>query len=114
MDADLGQVGIEHVAQRVVRHFAHKGSAAAQRGNAGGGIGGRAAGNLLPAQRHLGVQVLGPIGVDQVHDALGHALALDEAGFHRGDDVNDRIADGQHVEAGLGHGGTVRVFAKGP
>ncbi len=107
VDADVVEVVLEDVAQKVVGHLADEGRPAAERGHAGCGIGCAAARDLLPRQRHLGIEFFRPIGVDQVHDSLGHAFALDEAGLYGRDDIDNGIADGQHVEAGLGHGGSV-------
>ena len=45
------------------------------------------------------------VGVDQPHHPLGQPLGLEEGVVAIGDDVDDRIADAQHVEAGFGHEG---------
>ena len=43
------------------------------------------------------------LGVDQPHRPLGQPLGLKEVVGRVGDDVDDRIADGENVEAGGGH-----------
>ena len=93
----------KHVAQPVLGHLAHKCGASAERGDARRGVAGAATGKLQPAGRHLGIEVSGAIAVDQVHDALVHALAGKKLARHRGNDIDDSIADGKNVEAGLGH-----------
>ena len=51
---------------------------------------------------HMVVEPGRLLGVDQAHHALGQALALEEVVVAIGDDVDDRIADGEHVEADVG------------
>ena len=114
MNPGGAEIGFEHVAEHVVGDLAHEGGAPSERGHAGGGIGGGATGNLLPGQRHLAIEILGPIGIDQVHDPFLHAFVFQKAGFNRGYDVDNRIADGQDVKAGLGHArGFRQRFRKG-
>ena len=67
---------------------------------------------MLPAEpaaefagrAHLAVEAHRLGLVDQPHRALVEALRGEEGVVGVGDDVDDRIADAQHVEAGLGHG----------
>ena len=59
---------------------------------------------LICARRaHMVVEPRRLVGVDQPHHALGQALGLEEGVVAIGDDVDDRIADREHVEAGFGH-----------
>ena len=60
----------EDAAELVVADLADEGGLAAQAGDADGGVGGRAAGDL-DRRAHGRVELLGPLGVDQGHGALG-------------------------------------------
>jgi hypothetical protein len=53
--------------------------------------------------RFASVEVGRALRVDEVHDALRHAFALEEIGVDRGDNIDDRIADGEHVEKCVSH-----------
>jgi hypothetical protein len=44
--------------------------------------------------------------VDQAHHALGQPLLREEGVIAIGDDVDNGIADAQHIEAGVGHRST--------
>jgi hypothetical protein len=52
---------------------------------------------------HVRVEPLGFVGIDQPHRAFDQALGAQEIVGRIGDHVDDRIADAQHVEAGVGH-----------
>ncbi len=103
MDADVAHVGIEDVAERIRRDLADKGRPPPEARNARRGIGRRAAWNLPLVGGHALVEVGRPLRIDQMHDAFGEALAGEEARLDRRDDVDDRIADGEHVELCVSH-----------
>jgi hypothetical protein len=44
--------------------------------------------------------------VDKLHAALIEAFACDESIIGIGDDINNGIANGEDVEAGIGHKGS--------
>ena len=92
----------EHAAELVVGHLADEGGPAAQGGDPGRRIGGRAAGGL-DRRPHLAVQAARPVGVDQRHGAFDKLLILQELIVGLGDDIDDRIADRGDVEAAVGH-----------
>ncbi len=83
--------------------LADEGSAAAEIGDAGGGVGRAAARDHALFGRHALVEVGGALGIDEMHDALVHALALEERRIDRRDHVDDRVADGEHVELCVSH-----------
>ena len=104
MDADALRSSAKTSPRRRRPHLADKRGAAAERGDARRGIGRAAARNLAFLGRHAVVEIGRPLRIDEVHDALGHALALEEVRIDRRDDVDDGVADGENVKPGLGHG----------
>src|SRR5690606_10171196 len=101
VNADVPEIVGEDVAEGIVGDLPDEGGAAAERGDASGGIGRAAARDLPLASRHAVVEVDGARLVDEVHDAFGKALAIEEAGIDRRDHVDDGVADGENVEPGL-------------
>ena len=73
-----------------------------ERGKPGSGVAGRSAADLA-RRPHRAVEPLGLVGVDQPHRSLGQPLGGKEGVVGVGDDIDDGIADREHVEAGLGH-----------
>jgi hypothetical protein len=55
------------------------------------------------AGTHMIVEARRLFGVDQPHRALGKPFGSEEGIVGGGDDVDDGIADREHVEAGVGH-----------
>ena len=102
-DAGGADVVREHRTELVIGDAADEGTAHAHRGEAGAGVGGRAAGDFA-AGAHVAVQPLGLVCIDQPHAALFDALVGEEFGFGGGDDIDKRVADGENVVAGSGHG----------
>ena len=49
------------------------------------------------------IEPLRLLGVDQPHRPFDEALGAQEIVGRIGDDVDDGVADAQHVEAGVGH-----------
>ncbi len=103
MDAELVQVAGEDVAERIGCHLADEAGAAAKARDAGRGVGSAAARDLALVVGHAVVEVGRTLRIDQMHDALVHALALQELRIDRGDHIDDRIADGEHVELCVSH-----------
>jgi hypothetical protein len=93
---------LEHGAQLIVGDLAYERAFVAERCNACQRIGCRAPGNLAP-RSHAPVKLLGPLGVDQPHRPLLIAFAIEEGVVDAGDDIDDGVADGEDVEAGVGH-----------
>ena len=89
----------EDGAQLIVLHLAEIGGLAAEGGNAGGGVAGRAAGDLdgLP---HVGIERFGARLVDQVHRALDQPMPVDETVLDARHHVDDGIADAQDIDVG--------------
>ena len=102
LDPRRAQVVTVESAELVGRDLADEGRAAAERGDARGGIAGAAAADLV-RRAHVRIEPLGLVGVDQPHGALGQPLARQEivAGFC--DHVDDGVADAQDIEARFGH-----------
>jgi hypothetical protein len=103
-ELDAGRVEVVPVefAELVGRDLADEAGAAAERGDAGGGVARRAAADLA-RRAHMIVEPRRLRRVDQPHHPLGQPLAREEIVIAIGDDVDDRIADREHVEAGFGH-----------
>ncbi len=59
---------------------------------------------------HGRVERGGRVGVDEAHMPLGRAVARQEGVVAASDDVDDGVADGDDVVAGLGHGGGLRCM----
>ena len=83
-------------AEQVVLDLADEGCARPEARQADNGVGGRAAGHL-DRRAHGLIDRLGAGGVDQRHPALAHALPEQEILFGAGNDIDDRIADAEHV-----------------
>jgi hypothetical protein len=104
-DPDGLHVVLIDLAQLVVRDLAEKGRPAAEAGHAGDGVAGRPA-RGLDARRHVAVELLGLILVDQLHGVLHQALGGQEGVVAGGDHIDDGVADGGDVVE-VGH---VRVL----
>jgi hypothetical protein len=104
LDAGRAQIVDVEFAELVGRHLADESGARAERGDARRRVARRAAADL-PAGAHMVVEPGRLIGVDQPHRSLGQPLALEKGVVGFGDHVDDRIADREHVEAGVGHQG---------
>jgi len=105
VDADGADVVAEDLAQRVFRHLADIGGAPAERADARHGVARRTARGLDP-RRHGVIQGRALFLVDQLHRAGDQALGLQEGRFAWRQDVDDGVAQGADVEAGvLGEGG---------
>ncbi len=81
-----------NVAEFVVVHLADKPASAAEGGNAGRGISGRATGNLS-TRTHLAIQRLGLGLVDQVHRARHQFVTAQKFGFGGANNVDNGVAD---------------------
>jgi hypothetical protein len=92
----------EHLAELVVAHLADIGALAAERGDPGDRVAARAAGHL-DAGSHRGVELLRPRLVDQHHAALGQLVRGQEGVIGMGNDVDDGVADPQHVNGSGSH-----------
>ena len=79
-----------------------KAARAAERGDAGGGVAGGAAGGL-DRRPHQVVEPVGFGGIDQPHGALGQPFADEEIVLGARHDVDDRVADAEHVVLLFGH-----------
>ena len=100
--ADRGDVVAVDLPQEVVAHLADIGAGAAERGEAGHRVADRAARDLDRRPHHL-VERLGARRVDQGHRPLDERLTREKRLFGMGDHVDNRIADADDVETGLGH-----------
>ena len=87
-------------AELIGLHLAEIGGLAAEGGNAGGGVAGRAAGDF-DGLAHVGIERFGARLVDQVHRALDQPMPADEAVLDPRDHVDDGIADAQDVDTWL-------------
>ena len=103
LDAEAGNVVAEDLAQLVVGDLADEARAAAQRRDPRGGVRRRSAAGLH-ALRHPAVEPRGLVGVDQPHRTLVEIFRGEELVVGGGDHVDDRVADGEDVKAGFGHG----------
>ena len=99
LDAGGGEVVPVEFAELVGRDLADEARFAAERRDPRRGIASRAAADLA-RRAHMVVEPRRLLGVDQPHHPLGQPLALEESVVAIGDDVDDRIADREHVEAG--------------
>ena len=86
----------------IVAKLADETGGQAQRGQPGDGVGRRSTAQLA-ARAHVVIEGFGRGGVDQPHRALGHSVTLEESIIGVGDDVDNGIADRQHVERFFGH-----------
>ena len=102
-DAGGADVMGEDAAQLVVAHLADEARAAAQRGDADHGVGGRTAGNLH-AGAHVAIDRPGARLVDERHAALRHGVPVEKGFLGTGDHVDDGIAEADHIELLGGHG----------
>ena len=92
----------EGAAELVVLDLADEGGTRTERGDADDGVGRRAAG-AFGRRPHRLVDCGGARLVDQRHGALVHALRHQEIVLGAGDDVDNGVADAEHVVAGSGH-----------
>ena len=98
-DALFGHGLGEDLAQTVIEHLAEIDAGAAQRGQARQRVGGAAAGHFVQAGHGLLIvgqclqQLMGAEAVNQRHAALGDLVGEEEPVIHRGDDINNGVAD---------------------
>ena len=97
-DAGAAQVGDEGAAEVVGLDLADIGAADAEGGDADDGVGRRTAGDD-PRRDACGVERLGALLVDQRHRAFDHVLRLQIGVVGLGDDVDQRIAQAENVDA---------------
>ena len=97
-----GQVVAVELAELVGSDLPDEARASAQRGDARRRVRGRTAADL-PRRAHVRIEPLRLLGVDQAHRALRQPLGIEESVVGVGDDVDDGIADAQHVETAVGH-----------
>ena len=103
MDAEGMHVVAVDDAELVVGDLADEGALAAERGDAGRGVAGAAAGGF-DRRPHEAVEALGLRRLDQAHRALDEPLADQEVVLDAGEHVDNGVADAEDVEAGLRHG----------
>ena len=87
----------EDLAELIVGDLAEIGGLAAEARHARRRIAGAAAGSF-ERRPHARIEKFGSIGIDQVHRALDDAVVDQEIIVAARDDIDDRIADRQHVE----------------
>ena len=97
--AERVEVVAERLAEAVVLHPADVGGPAAEGRHARQRVGGRAA-RRLGLVAHGGVELLGPIGVDERHRPLGQVELVDERLVLGAEHVDEGVADPEHVEGG--------------
>ena len=102
LDAERADVVGEDLAELVVGDLADEAGAAAQRRDPGHRVGRRAAARLARLA-HLRVEPGRALGVEHLHRALDQALLDQERVVGGGDHVHHRVADREHVQAGLSH-----------
>ena len=90
------------VAELIAGHLADVCRLAPERGDAGDRVPRRTAGRLL-ARSHDAVQLLGHLGVDQVHRALRQVVLREQGVVGLGNHVDDGVADRSDVELGVVH-----------
>src|SRR4030095_4586355 len=83
-------------------HLADIGSLPPEHGDAGNGVPRRAARRLL-ARSHDAVQLLGHLGVDQIHRALWQLVRSEQGVVGLGYHVDNGVADRSHIELGVVH-----------
>ncbi len=96
-DAGRAQVVGEDLAELVIPHLAHVMRTGAEGCHADDRVGGRAPGDLHPGA-HRVVEVAGVGLVDEAHRPLGQAAADDQRVARVAQDVDERIADAEHVD----------------
>ena len=99
----------ERAAEVVLLDLADEGRARAERGHADNSIRGRPAGHL-DRRSHRVVDRLRAGFIDQRHRAFAHVVLEQKILLGAGNDVDDRIADTEHVVAGGWHG---KLFFEG-
>ena len=52
---------------------------------------------------------MGALGIDQGHSPAHQPERIDQAVRARGHDIDDRVADGDHVGSGCGHGNSLAL-----
>ena len=92
----------EDFTELVVGDLADEGGPQPQCSQAGRRVSGGAAADL-PARAHRVVQAHRLGLVDQAHRSLVKSLLAEEGVVSVGDDIDDGVADAEHVIAGLGH-----------
>ena len=97
-----GQVVPVELAQLVGSHLPDEARANAERCDPRRRVRGRTAADLARGT-HVRIEPLRLLGVDQAHRAFRQPLGIEESVVGVGDDVDDGIADAQHVETAVGH-----------
>jgi hypothetical protein len=100
--ADGVEIVPEDGAQLVVGDLAEVRGAAAEAGEAAHRVGRRPTAHLDGGSERP-VQVHGAVGVDQLHRPLDEPVVGEERVVGVGDDIDQGIADADHIELGLGH-----------
>ena len=104
VEGDAGGTDVvdEDAAQRVVPHLADERCARPEARHADDRVRRRATGNL-DGRTHRFVDALGLLLDDERHRALANGVTHEEVVIGAGDHVDDRVADAEDVETGLGH-----------
>jgi hypothetical protein len=102
MHVDGLEIVGEEAARLVVLHLADEACLDPERGHARRRVGRRAAGHD-DGRAHIPVKLLGARLVDELHGALVHLLGLEEGFVRMGEHVDNGVAEGENVDAILGH-----------
>ena len=81
----------------VVGDLPDEGHRSTERGDPGGGVGGRTARDL-DGRRHVGVDAERPLGVDEFHRPLDHGVSVEEGILRMGEHVDDGHPDAHDVD----------------
>ncbi len=108
MHARRRQVAAKGGAEFIVGHLAQERHARAEAGGHHAGIGGRTAAANGPL-RHGRLEPLDAMLVDQHHPALVLVVPAEKRVVHRGQQIDDGVADAENVETGTVHAGTPRA-----
>ena len=109
-DAGRPQVVAEDLPELIVAHLADVVRAASEGGHSHHGVGRRAARHLDPGAHGL-VERAGPGLVHQVHRPLHETLPRDLVLVGLAQHVDQGVADADHVQLGLSHGGAPAAWA---
>ena len=93
----------EDVAELVGRYLADERALRTERAHPGKRVRRRSAGDFL-GRAHRVVKAACAVLIDQRHPALVEAELVDQLLFTGGHHINDGVADGDYVVAGVGHG----------
>src|SRR4029453_18465529 len=101
-DTERADVVAEDAAELVGRDAPDEASSRAEGGKTGNGIGDRSA-RAFGRGPHRGVEADRLLGIDQAHRALGEVVLAQEPFVAARDDVDDGVADADHVGSLLRH-----------